>query len=115
MPRKVERTRNDGTWTEAKYWGHIRSALRNAFRYWKPLQNAIKAAKVGTQYRCAHCKNLCPRKEMQSDHVVPCGSLRSLDDVAGFIERLTQEGAEAYQALCKSCHQIKTNEERKKK
>ena len=40
MPRKVERTRNANTWTEAKYWGHIRSHLRRAFRFWKPATDA---------------------------------------------------------------------------
>ena len=85
--------------------------------------NGIKAAsrpsqsknkRLKTEYQCAKCKKWFPRKEVQIDHVVPCGSLKGPDDIAGFLERLTPESTEAYQVLDKKCHKIKTQEERKK-
>ena len=35
---KVPRTRNNFTLTESAFWGFIRSTLRNASRWWKPIQ-----------------------------------------------------------------------------
>jgi len=122
MPRKVERTRNNGTWTEAAYFGAIRSGLRRTFRFWKPIMQAREDAKrpcknSGRQkweYKCAACGNYFKGSDVQVDHIVPVGSLRSLEDLPGFVERLTVEGRDAYRVLCKPCHQAITNEERKK-
>ena len=128
MPRKVERTRNGGKWTEAQFWGRLRGALRKAFVHWEPANAAIRRAKVpgcsvinpatGKQnqaYRCDHCGDLFRYAEMCRDHTVPVGTLRSLDDVVGFIERLTPEDPAAFQALCNECHREKTNRERGKR
>ena len=45
-PRKnsLPKTRNLNTWTEAKYFSTIRSALRKAFQYYKPMQEALNLA-----------------------------------------------------------------------
>jgi 5-methylcytosine-specific restriction endonuclease McrA len=111
--RTVEKTRNGGTWSEARYFGFIRSALRAAFQRWGP-RNACKVhAKVGyNQYECAHCEGIFGNKEVQVDHIVPAGSLKTYDDLPGFVERMFCE-RDGFQVLCKPCHQIKTNEERK--
>ncbi len=117
----VPRTRNAATMTEAGYWGAVRSHLRRGFRYWKPIMKAKMAARrpyKGTNKRqkwesqCAHCKEWFKEKDVQVDHRIPVGSLRCPEDLAGFLERLTAE--EGYDVLCKPCHQVKTNEERKK-
>lgn len=114
--RRVERTRNLGTQTEAAYWGGIRSALRSHFRFWKPMREAKRRAWVGRGlYKCAACGGTFPSKDVQIDHIIPCGSLKCLDDLAGFVERMTPEDPAAFAILCKSCHQKKTNEERKKR
>jgi 5-methylcytosine-specific restriction endonuclease McrA len=123
--QRAVRTRNANTMTEAEYWGKVRSALRKAFAYWKPAQEAVKRAECGTRtnpktgrqkkvYRCAVCGESGFREEMQIDHVEPCGSLRSADDVAVFLERLTCEDGMKFQLLHKTCHQEKTNEGRRK-
>lgn len=115
MPRRVERTRNGGQWTEARYWGFIRSALRHAFTKWGPKHAAKREAKVAyNKYNCAACSGVFPSKEVEVDHIVPAGSLRTYDDLPGFVERMFCE-AEGFQVLCKTCHQAKTNEERKRK
>ena len=112
MGRRVERTRNGGEWTEARFFGFIRSALRSAFQRWGPKHSAKQAAKVGwNQYRCASCGEIFPSKEVQVDHIEPCGELRTFDDLPGFVERMFVE-KEGFQLLCKGCHQLKTNAER---
>lgn len=113
MGRTVERTRNGGTWTEARYFGFIRSALRAAFMKWGPKNAAKLNAKIGhNQYVCAECEGVFGNKDVQVDHIEPCGSLKDYGDLPGFVERMFCE-VEGFQLLCKGCHQTKTNEERK--
>ena len=87
---KVVRTRNLGTWTEAEYFSRIRSALRKVFRYFKPMQKALDLAsrpsksankKLKKEYQCAHCKKWFKRADVQIDHIVGAGSLRTYDDI----------------------------------
>ena len=122
--QRAARTRNANTMTEAEYWGKVRSALRKAFAYWKPAQAVLKQAECGTRvnpktgrhkkvYLCIACLKTGFREEMHIDHIDPCGSLRSADDVAPFLERLTCEDSSNYQLLHKACHQEKTNQGRK--
>lgn len=123
MARKVARTRNGGTWTEAQYWARVRGALRRAFAAWKPAQYAMTASRRPSQsenkrqkweYQCARCLEWCKGSDVRRDHIEPCGSLRNLDDLAGWLDRLTPESSDAFQVLCEECHQLKTNEERKR-
>ncbi len=118
------KTRNAGTMTEAAYFSKIRSGLRKAFQWWEPIRRCKLAARtpyIGDSkqrkwsFECAHCHKLFKGQETNVDHVVPLGSLNSLDDLPGFIGRLTAEEETAYQLLCKPCHQIKTNNERAKR
>lgn len=120
---KVPRTRNGNTMTEAEYWGRVRSALRKAFAYWKPAQAVMKEAECGHMpnpktgrlkkvYLCAACGEVGFANDMQIDHMEPCGSLRSPDDLAPFLERLTCEDSTKFQLLHKQCHQVQTNERR---
>ena len=115
MGRRVKRTRNAETWTESEYWGHIRSALRNGLKYWKPALKAKMMAKrkykgknkrQKWEYKCAKCGGWFKDKEVQIDHINPVGSLRCGADVEGFLERLTPE--QGFQILCKTCHSEKT-------
>jgi 5-methylcytosine-specific restriction endonuclease McrA len=117
---KVVKTRNAGTMTEAQYFQKIRSSLRNAFRWWLPMKQVLENAKRHSQsankklkweYKCNKCKRWFPRKEVEVDHVIPCGTLRKLDDIPGFIQRLTAENPTSYQVLCKKCHKLKTQAE----
>lgn len=61
------------------------------------------------EFQCAECKQWNLRKNVQIDHVIECGSLKKPEDIAPFLERLTQESESAYQVLCKKCHKAKTN------
>jgi hypothetical protein len=121
---RVQRTRNAGTWSEARYWQAVRSALRRAFRFsWVPARMALRAARMACHgprgqkwaYLCARCQKPHLRKMVQLDHVVACGSLCSAEHVAGFLARLTPERPEDYQVLCLACHKEKTGKDRKTK
>ena len=117
---KVEKTRAGGRWSEAKFFGFIRSALRSASMRWPPKADAIKAARkpyVGPNKRqkwtcpCAVCGQWKQLKDLQADHIVPCGTLRCFADLALFVERLFCE-VEGYRILCKPCHKVVTARER---
>jgi len=120
----VEKTRNAGTLTESQFWSKIRSALRSAFRFWKPMSIALERAsrpykgtnkRVKKEYQCAICKEWFQRKNVEIDHIVPCGSLKNYEDIKTFIENLTVEDPNAYQILCKTHHKEKTLQERRNK
>ena len=127
MKRKknnVERPYNMGTMTSAEYFGKIRSGLRRAFIYWKPLQAAAEKASRPNQsenkrllkeYQCDICKDWFKRADTHIDHIIPCGSLRNYEDVVPFLINLTTENPDNYQLLCKKCHLIKTKKERNEK
>lgn len=113
----VPRTRNLGTMTEVEFFGKIRSALRKAFRFWKPMNAALEKAsrpnqssnaRLKNEYQCAKCGGWFARKDVEIDHIEECGSLMSLQDIPKFVERLTKEDVNAYQVLCKKDHKEKT-------
>lgn len=114
---KVPRTRASGTMTESAFWSWIRSALRQKTRWWKPIADVKKASRRAYngnnkrqkfEYQCVICKEWFPDKQVEADHIVPAGSLKSSDDLKGFVERLFCE-AEGLRVLCKDCHYKITN------
>ncbi len=118
MGRRVPRTRCGGTWTESRYFGFIRSALRAAFMKY-PVKSHVKAnAKEmtddGARWRCAHCDGLFLSMDTEVDHIVPCGGLKKYEDLPGFVERMFCE-ADGFQVLCKPCHKIKTKKDADKR
>lgn len=117
---RMPRTRNGGKWTESGFWGHLRSGLRRTFRFWQPAILALNGARVACKgprgrkwaYLCAACNKLHLRKNVQIDHIAAVGELRNPDHIAPWIARLTAEDPKAFQVLCRTCHQSKTNAER---
>jgi len=119
----VKKTRNAGTQTEAAFFSGLRSCLRRHFRFWKPIHQARLKARRKYKgenkrrkwvYICNHCGGEFMGNQVQVDHIIPAGSLRCLEDLAGFVERLAAEDVNSYQILCKPCHTIKTKEERRR-
>jgi 5-methylcytosine-specific restriction endonuclease McrA len=119
---KPPKTRNAGTMTESAFWSFIRSTLRQKSRWWKPIGQAKMKARRGCvkcapkqkyEYQCAHCKQWFKDKDVNVDHITPAGSLRSANDLAGFIERLFCE-VDNLQILCNVCHNKKTQDEKSK-
>ncbi|QDP52401.1 MAG: hypothetical protein Unbinned96contig1001_18 [Prokaryotic dsDNA virus sp.] len=119
MTRGVK-TRAGGTWTEARYWSFIRSALRRSWsKYPVRFQVLQDARRVYTgidkrtkwEYECADCKGWFKTKEVEVDHIESAGSLKKYEDLAGFCERLFCE-KDNLRVLCKPCHKLRTQKER---
>lgn len=120
---RVPKTRAGNTWTNAGWWGFLRSGLRQLSTRWPPLRNVVKAHRrpyVGPNKRqkfevqCADCEQWYKASETHVDHIIPCGSLKSFDDVQGFVERCFCE-ADGLRVLCTQCHQVRTNSQRESK
>lgn len=118
---KPVKSRNGGTMTEAAFFGRLRSMLRRSSMWWEPIKQAEKAARRPSQsdnprlkweFQCAECKQWFKRADVQVDHIIPCGTLTSLEDIPKFIENLLSENVDDYQVICKKDHQDKTNAER---
>lgn len=117
--QRVPRTRAGNEWTEASFWGFIRSALRDASRKWPPRKRALLNARrryVGPnkrqkwEYECAGCGRWRMAKEVQVDHVEPCGTLKEYEDLPEFVRRLFCEVGEL-RVLCLACHKEVTEKE----
>lgn len=116
----IERPRNGGTWSEARFLSFVKSALRGA--RWGPkytsIQNAFVEHGINPETgrkcklcRCASCLKLFPQGQLKADHIVPCVGPEGFQDWDEFIRRLYVE-AEGFQALCSACHDSKTSKER---
>ena len=115
----VIKNRNNNTMSEAAFWGMIRSTLRQKSRWWKPIAiclNNNKREYNGTnkrqkfEYQCNSCKKWKNRKLVAVDHIIPAGTLKCAEDLAGFIERLFCE-VKGLQLLCNTCHDEKTKKD----
>ena len=61
------------------------------------------------EYQCADCSDWFIKKNVQIDHINPCGSFLKKEDEIKFRDNLLSGGL---QVLCKDCHNKKTKEER---
>ena len=119
---KIEKPRNNGRWTEARFRSFVTSALRGAFRRWPVKFDVLKAASTGRKiniksgreanhYRCSICLEAFPQSNIQVDHITPIGDWSNWSKA---IEKLFCE-ADNLQTVCKPCHKKKTKEERENK
>ena len=117
----VDKPRNNGQWTEARFNSFIRSALRGAWTRWSPNHNTKKDARVSRGlYRCegygrnahnveATTKVSGKRKNnVFTDHIKPVGGNGDWNKI---IEGMFCE-QDNLQLLCKECHDRKTKDER---
>lgn len=115
---------NNGKWTEARFASFIKSALRAASQRWPPKFSALADAKRGKKlnqssgriaehYECAACKGEFPATNIQVDHIHPViDPTRGFDTWDEVIRRMFCE-KEGFQIVCKPCHTIKTNAEKR--
>lgn len=119
-----DKPRNTGQWTESRFQSFIKGNLRRASMRWGPISECLKEARVARgEYRCATCDNIVPAtirdpesgkrvKGIVVDHIDPV-----IDPNVGFvswdsvIDRLFVE-LPGLQAICHSCHKIKTDAEK---
>ena len=122
MGVRVKRTRAGGRWTEARYFSFIRSALRRASMKYPVKNDVLDAGRKNKPkgapgrhqyiYQCAECSKWYERKRIDVDHIVEAGSLKTFDDLPGFVSRLFCE-ADNLQLLCngpQGCHNKKTHD-----
>lgn len=109
-------------WSQAKFWGFVRAGLRAKAQRWPPRYQVLAESKrkyegdnkrQKFEYLCNRCKEYHQQKNVEVNHIVPCGRLSSFDDLPGFVERLfcAKEGLEV---ICKPCHKIETTKQKEK-
>jgi len=112
---RVPRTRAGGEWTEAAFWGWLRSGLRQMSLRWPPRKQVELAARRrynGTnkrrtwEYLCAACGSWFAGKEIQVDHIEEIGTLKAFSDLPQFCERLFCEKSDL-RVLCDNCHLLR--------
>ncbi len=84
---------------------NLRSAIRKVWHWSVPRKLCIKRATDKDGFGiCEKCKKRVPK--IFADHITNVGELDG-----GYIERMFRP-SKFLQALCKKCHQLKTNEEK---
>lgn len=124
MAVKVEKTRNGGEWTEARYRSFLISTLRRSTSRWGPRNECKKDARHHEKLlnpatgrlvfhsKCAGCGELYPETTCSVDHIEPViDPDKGFKDWDTYIERMYCE-KEGFQVLCIACHNAKTKEER---
>lgn len=123
-----EKTRNCGTMTDAAFFGRIKNYFRQFSMYWLPSEAYLKTIRKKRSelvqspldardiylYPCNMCKGWFPRKEVEKDHIEPCGTIRSFEDIGIVAKKMFIEIDEGWQCLCKTCHKARTLAQRKK-
>lgn len=95
----------------AKRWPAKWEALADAFIGRK----VSKTGRLAKHYKCAHCQGEFTSTNIEVDHINPV-----VDPKIGFVDwntyitRLFCEKSN-YQALCKTCHKIKSAQEKKER
>lgn len=116
----IDRPRNGGEWSEARFVSFVKSALRGA--RWPQKYECIKAAFIGLGinpktgrtcklHLCPECKGTFPQNQMHADHITAVIGPEGFVSWDLFIARLYCE-ADGFRALCKACHAKCTNIER---
>lgn len=110
--KRVPRTRAGGQWTEAAFWGFLRSGLRQMSRRWPPIARALQTGRrkyVGPnsrqkwEHQCEGCNGWFTAKEISVDHRDQCGALSKPEHIEGFVLRLFCE-PDGLRKLCVRCH-----------
>lgn len=118
MAKKTPPFKDYPKWTEAKFWAFLRSALRAKWSRWPPryeiLQSQRRAYKGPKkqqkyEYKCSRCNKWWMQKEVEVDHIIPCGSLNKYEDLPEFVRKLFTS-TDNLRIVCKPCHKIITKE-----
>lgn len=119
MAKRTEPYSQYPAWTSARFFSFLRSALRTSSMRWPPKAAVLNKARrksesdnkrLKWEFQCASCKNWFAKKHVSIDHIVPCGTLKSFDDLPEFCRRL-YVGEDGMQCLCEKCHAAKTKED----
>lgn len=109
--QKQEKMSKESYAVSSKFIGTLRSKIRQIWLWSPGRSDALKAAKVGSMYRCKGCQKLFEKHAVNVDHVVPCGSMTEIAHLSDWVERLMLG---ELQILCKeNCHKGKTKNDNK--
>jgi len=110
-------------WTEKFILSRIRATLRRLSMQMPAIRECkLRARRAYTaglnprqkyELQCADCREWFQEKQIQVDHVEPAGALQSFDDVGPFARRLLFPSQDGLRCLCLTCHNIRTQEQRK--
>ena len=123
MRKLIDKPRAGGRWSEARFFGFLRSGLRRMSVRWPPKNDCMRASRRAYkgpnkrqkwEAQCSGCGQWFKLKEVKVHHIVPCGTLRCWADLAGFAQRLFCEAA-GFRVLCVSCHEKVHADEKAKK
>ena len=96
---------------EAELKRFVIASLRRSSLYWKPRNDAVKAARIDRGlYQCNICKKAFGRKEIRVDHIEPVVMLSGFTTWDSYLTRMFPK-TEGFQILCLSCNSFKTQEE----
>ena len=96
--------------------GFVRSHVRRMSLAWPPRRDALKRGRrpyVGPnkrqkwEHQCALCGGWFAAKQIEIDHIEPCGELRSLDDLPRFVAVLLSE-PDNFRVTCTTCNQSRS-------
>lgn len=113
-------------WSLGRLQGFIIGVLRSGHRRW-PIKYEVKneaktekkinpaTGRVAQFYICAGCGEEYTNKDVEVDHIDAV-----VDPNVGFVDWNTYiarlfSSKDNYQLLCKTCHRLKSNEEKKRK
>lgn len=108
---RVVREYCGGTMTKSAFFGAIRAFLRQRWLYSCPFRKDILKGAYSTllkKWQCNHCKKMFLKKDVEVNHIEPCGSLRDYHEIKPFHDRLFVEDISKLEVLCKGCHKIFT-------
>ncbi len=120
MP-KVSKTRNGGTMTDAAFFNMLLKKLRDLSMWWKPgelylrsvrRKNTSGVGKHQYEYPCESCGQWFRREEVEKDHKIPVGKVRTFKELGEATERMFIEIDGGWQCLCIPCHVYKSNIEK---
>jgi len=105
--------------TENVFWTWMRGGLRRSLWMRHPVKLALLKEKryrapIGRGGRdvwalcCSICQTEQPQSGCEVDHIHEAGSLKSVEDIQPFIERLAFVTPDDLRVVCKPCHKVLT-------
>lgn len=126
VPKALEKTYNNGQWTNARFMSFIKSGLRSLSQKWPPKWQVLKEARIERGiYKCAGYKKRSHKttksivyngkraNNIFVDHIIPVIGKEGFTSWDNVIKRMFVE-ISGLQVLCKDCHDRKSKEERNK-
>lgn len=106
----------DNSMNEKQFLQYIRSLLRSKSLQWPCRNKAMQKARIPAtnptgrikyNYICDICKGNFTGNQIAVDHIIPCGSIPTIESIGEFCTRLYCD-TDGMRVLCTNCHDIVT-------